>query len=112
MPTTVHQPLSTCLSRRMPNDSVQRRVLLGVTGSVAAVKAPEIALKILNLHHQRVALKILLTHGGRHFWDQAKIYNKEIWQKFEAVLSEESQKEEPRLILIGTFYSVYIKQCQ
>lgn len=74
-------------------------VILGVTGSVAAVKAPEIALRLVA--EQGLAVKILLTKGGRYFWDQSRNYNSEIWTKFEACLQEESTKNEPRLTIIG-----------
>lgn len=81
------------------NNNTKTRVILGVTGSVAAVKAPEIALRLVG--EQGVAVKILLTQGGRHFWDQSRNYNKEIWTKFEACLQQESKKDDPSLTIIG-----------
>ena len=74
-------------------------VILGVTGSVAAVKAPEIALRLVV--EQGLAVKIVLTQGGRHFWEQSRNYNGEIWNKFEACLEQESKKEDPWLTVIG-----------
>ena len=79
----------------------QRRILLGVTGSVAAVKAPEIALRLVT--QEGWAVKILLTKGGRHFWDQSKNYNLDVWKKFEALIEEELSKENPRLAIIGEY---------
>lgn len=85
----------------MSQESSTKRILLGVTGSVAAVKAPEIALRML-VGQPGWAVKILLTQGGRHFWDQSKTYNPDAWNKFEALLAEESKKAgESRLVIIG-----------
>ena len=81
------------------NNNNKTHVLLGVTGSVAAVKAPEIALRLVA--EQGVAVKIILTQGGRHFWDQSRNYNTDIWDKFEACLAEESKKDDPGLTITG-----------
>ena len=81
----------------------KKHILFGVTGSVAAVKAPEIALRLVV--EQGLTVKILLTKGGRHFWDQSHTYNSEIWRRFEECLKQESEKKEPCLSIIGTFQS-------
>eukprot|EP00586_Coscinodiscus_wailesii_P017405 CAMPEP_0172496644 /NCGR_PEP_ID=MMETSP1066-20121228/90644_1 /TAXON_ID=671091 /ORGANISM="Coscinodiscus wailesii, Strain CCMP2513" /LENGTH=253 /DNA_ID=CAMNT_0013269039 /DNA_START=99 /DNA_END=857 /DNA_ORIENTATION=+ len=55
------------------------KILLGVTGSVAAVKAPALA---LNLCHTLSAdVRILLTRGGKHFWDRAISYDAHSWHE-------------------------------
>lgn len=93
------------------------RIILGVTGSVAAVKAPEIALRLVQQQQQQQqeedssasvstsspcwAVKILLSRGGRHFWDQSKHYNGKLWEQFERLLMAESKKEEPLLSVLG-----------
>ena len=77
-----------------------RKILLGVTGSVAAVKAPEIALRLVE--QEGCSIKIILSKGGRHFWDQAKNYNQDVWNRFVALLEvEERKKSEARLMIIG-----------
>jgi phosphopantothenoylcysteine synthetase/decarboxylase len=66
-------------------------VLLGVTGSVAAVKAPEIALRLVQelLPQQNdkevviVRVRVLLTTAAKHFWNQASEYDFTTWDKFQ-----------------------------
>jgi Flavoprotein len=48
-----------------------RNVLLGVTGSVAAVKAPAL---VRQWQADGAHVQVLLTQGGRHFWDRAAAY--------------------------------------
>ena len=55
----------------------KKRVLLGITGSVAAVKGPELSLRLLE---QGFEVKVLLTMGGSNFWSKAEDYNSEAWQ--------------------------------
>ena len=50
---------------------------MGVCGSVAAVKAPEIAVR---LSQSKIDVRILLTKGGRNFWDKASDYNVKYWK--------------------------------
>lgn len=54
-----------------------KRVLLGITGSVAAVKGPELCLRLVE---QGFDVKVLLTKGGSNFWHKSEEYNIEIWQ--------------------------------
>jgi len=57
------------------------RVLLGVTGSVAAVKGPEIAVRLVR--DLQVDVRVLLTAGGLNFWSKAKEYNPAYWKELE-----------------------------
>ena len=66
------------VSRRHKPSSRRPRILLGVTGSVAAVKAPEIAVRLSC--HLKMDVRILLSRGGRNFWDKACDYNAEYWK--------------------------------
>jgi len=73
--------MSTCnQSASAPNHKRRRRVLLGITGSVAAIKGPELALRLsqdLDAH-----VVILLTRGGENFWYKAKDYNPQVWDAY------------------------------
>jgi len=64
------------------------RILLGVTGSVAAVKAPEIAVRLQKEYDADV--KILLTRGGENFWTKAAIYDPRHW----SLLTEELESSD------------------
>lgn len=58
----------------------KKKIILGITGSVAAIKGPELALRLskeLDAH-----ILILLTNGGQNFWDKAQSYNPEAWNLF------------------------------
>ena len=59
----------------------RKRILLGITGSVAAIKGPEIALLLSRELDAHVV--VLLTHGGSNFWYKAKDYNPLIWEEYE-----------------------------
>jgi hypothetical protein len=64
----------------MNDSSTKIKILLGITGSVAAVKGPELALALsseLNAH-----IVVLLTQGGEHFWNKAEHYNPNAWKDF------------------------------
>lgn len=65
------------------------RIILAVTGSVAAVKGPEIAVRLVKELDYDV--RILLTRGGEFFWRNAKDYNKQYWNLLQdlLLLSEE-----------------------
>jgi hypothetical protein len=56
-------------------------ILLGVTGSVAAVKAPELAVQLVEELGAQV--RILLTEGGKNFWGKASQYDAEAWAKLQ-----------------------------
>jgi len=63
-----------------PKCKRRKRLLLGITGSVAAIKGPELALQLSKELDAHVA--ILLTHGGENFWLKAKDYNPKIWVQY------------------------------
>lgn len=55
------------------------RILLGITGSVAAVKGPELALRMAR--DLAADVKVLLTRGAEKFWNNSKDYNPSIWNE-------------------------------
>ena len=59
-------------SNKRPN------VLLGITGSVAAVKGPELALRLSEFAN----VKVVLTKHGKRFWDLASTYDKDTFRLF------------------------------
>ena len=71
-----------------------RNILLGVTGSVAAVKAPEVAVRLCRevvVDEEAeivvvVKIKILLTAGASNFWEQSKQYNEYWWNELQSEL--------------------------
>mmetsp|Transcript_25966 Transcript_25966/g.54175 ORF Transcript_25966/g.54175 Transcript_25966/m.54175 type:complete len:140 (-) Transcript_25966:3865-4284(-) len=73
----------------MPNHRRQQ-ILLGVSGSVAAVKAPEIAVRLCRELNANV--KILLTAGARNFWEQAHEYSDHWWQELQKLMSSVDQE--------------------
>ena len=56
-------------------------ILLGITGSVAAVKGPELALRLSKFAN----VKVVLTKHGKRFWDLASTYDKETFEQFDDV---------------------------
>ena len=72
------------------------KILLGVTGSVAAVKAPEIAVRLVAECDAMV--KVLLTMGGQNFWNKAAEYDPIHWAKLQELLS---QKDNASIEIIG-----------
>jgi len=71
------------------------RILLGVTGSVAAVKGPEIASRLASDIDDVAGgigadVKVVLTRGGRNFFDEkSKRYDPESWKRMEEILSRQ-----------------------
>jgi len=59
-------------------------ILLGITGSVAAVKGPEIAVQLAK-HHE---VKVLLTRGGENFWHKAAEYDEKHFQAVTQLVDE------------------------
>lgn len=81
------RPLGRCTGNplfRMAAASAGRRprVLLGVTGSVAAVKAPQLALKFASAGCD---VRVVLTAKGAHFWKLTETYNPPSWASVAAV---------------------------
>jgi len=75
------------------------RILLGVTGSVAAVKAPELAVRLVRELSGRstgrgddddddddVEVRVLLTSGGGNFWNKASEYDPRAWREMRQLL--------------------------
>ncbi len=60
------------------------RILFAVTGSVAAVKGPEMALRLVT--ECDCDVRILLTRGGENFWSKAKDYNPSYWDSLQKLL--------------------------
>lgn len=65
----------------------KRRILLGVSGSVAAIKGPELAIQLSKELDAHVA--ILLTHAGNNFWCKAQEYNPRLWEECNSTMREE-----------------------
>ena len=94
-----HGTLSTMSTTADPSSTPQRRprVLLGVTGSVAAVKGPELAVRLTRDVHCDV--RVLLTAGGSNFWFKAQDYDPNNWKELEKcnVNDEESDSWEGKI---------------
>lgn len=80
------------------------RILLGVTGSVAAVKGPELAVRLARDAHADV--RVLLTAGGLNFWTKAQNYDPIYWNelqkriaKKEGATTEENDRTEGRIYI-------------
>ena len=67
------------------------RILLGITGSVAAVKGPELVLCMVRTLGADV--KVLMTKGGEHFWNKSKDYNPSIWNEFQTEYQKENHSQ-------------------
>ena len=65
--------------------TTNKNILLAVTGSVAAIKSPEIAVRLVRRSKK---VKVLLTAGGKNFWGKAEGYNPEYWN----AMQEERRK--------------------
>lgn len=65
------------------------RILFAVTGSVAAVKGPEIAVRLVN--ELDLDVRIMLTRGGENFWNKAKDYNQQHWDLLQELLKSSSE---------------------
>ncbi|GKY94134.1 hypothetical protein MPSEU_000379500 [Mayamaea pseudoterrestris] len=74
------EPASTSADCCLSTCNRPMHVLLGVSGSVAAVKAPELAVRLVQ-HARPCRVRILLTKGGSRFWDKARDYNPTAWEE-------------------------------
>lgn len=93
MSATDDQPHPRCDNKKRQR---RLRILLGVTGSVAAVKCPELALKLVQDYDMDV--KILLTRGGSNFWTKASDYDKQSWTEIQHRLSSSSTSRKKQKI--------------
>ena len=80
---TQPKPMNLCRESNQDAKKRRPRILLGVTGSVAAIKAPQIAIQLIETLDCDV--QIVLTHTGEVFWEQAGGYNEEAWKKFNSL---------------------------
>jgi hypothetical protein len=69
-------------------------VLLGVSGSVGAVKAPEIAVQLVR-NERPCLVHVLLTKGGSIFWNKARHYNPLAWESLQVEI------ERQRVVVLG-----------
>jgi hypothetical protein len=77
------------------------RVLLGVTGSVAAVKAPEIAVRLVTECNAHV--KVMLSSGGKNFWDKAVEYDNVHWEKLQGLLLSTAETQTGSIQVISKY---------
>jgi hypothetical protein len=75
MTTTEVEPPPTVNEKA--DTSTCPRILLGVTGSVAAIKAPEVVVQLVTQCNAEV--KVVLSRGGKTFWDKAADYDPVSW---------------------------------
>lgn len=82
---------STLSDLKDMNDGKRRRprVLLGITGSVAAVKGPELAVRLKR--ELDVDVRVLLTGGGFNFWNKAREYDPLYWGELEKHISSDTE---------------------
>ena len=63
------------------------RIMIGVTGSVATVKIPELTVKLCKQLNADV--RLVLTHGAQYFWDHAaEQYAPLYWQELQTIVSK------------------------
>jgi hypothetical protein len=79
------------------------RILLGVTGSVAAIKAPEVVVQLVTQCNAEV--KVVLSRGGKTFWDKAADYDPVSWERLCELLQQVNVNENGNRIveIHGTF---------
>mmetsp|Transcript_48542 Transcript_48542/g.146422 ORF Transcript_48542/g.146422 Transcript_48542/m.146422 type:complete len:254 (-) Transcript_48542:861-1622(-) len=68
------------------------RILFGVTGSVAAVKGPEIAVRLAR--DLEADVTIILSRGGMNFWTKAEEYDPVGWNKYMELVDQSSSLQE------------------
>lgn len=73
-------------------------VLFAVTGSVAAIKGPELAVQLVKVANAHV--RVLLTRGGKNFWTKAKDYNLQYWDEMSSLLGT-GDKQGRKIEIIG-----------
>ena len=84
---TIHKSsygMTTPSNVSSPRQRRRPRILFAVTGSVAAVKGPEIAVRLVN--ELDLDVRILLTRGGENFWSKARDYNPRYWDLLQDLL--------------------------
>lgn len=96
----------TSPSNGITNHEQRPNVLLAVTGSVAAVKGPEIAVELVKRFNSNV--RVLLTRGGSNFWEKANGYDSKHWAEMMSFINQQPTNkgsnpklEPPRICVIG-----------
>jgi Flavoprotein len=92
---------SSSLRSRHPLRRRPFRVLLGITGSVAAVKGPELILQLLDelsddndgATTSSVEVRVVLTRGGSNFWKCAREYDPISWRRLQERLNASNNDE-------------------
>ena len=79
--TCIAMSTDTITKQEDNNKKKPPHILLGITGSVAAIKGPELALSLAQSLHAKVI--VVLTKGGTNFWYKAKEYNNGLkWNEY------------------------------
>ena len=72
----------------MASSGRRPRIILGVTGSIAAVKGPRLALRLAN--ELKADVKVVLSRTvEQYFWKEGRAvhaYDEECWTDFEALV--------------------------
>eukprot|EP00592_Proboscia_alata_P007123 CAMPEP_0194355876 /NCGR_PEP_ID=MMETSP0174-20130528/3727_1 /TAXON_ID=216777 /ORGANISM="Proboscia alata, Strain PI-D3" /LENGTH=137 /DNA_ID=CAMNT_0039125329 /DNA_START=171 /DNA_END=584 /DNA_ORIENTATION=- len=76
-----------CPDPKSLNNSRKPRILLGICGSVAAVKGPELAVKLSGIYGA-ADVRVLLTRGGVNFWGKTQEYDAKSWQKVNDIITK------------------------
>ncbi len=83
-------------SNSMATPGRRPHIILGITGSIAAVKGPRLALRLANELNAHV--KVVLTRTVEHFfWQEGRAvpaYDRESWIDFETVVAKQEEGEE------------------
>ena len=88
-------PKDECIEEAMTDESQENRrprVLLGISGSVAAVKGPEIAVRLAR--EVKVDVCVLLTAGGVNFWNKAQAYDPAYWDELQKYVVDNGETRE------------------
>jgi Flavoprotein len=97
-------------SLHLLNPPIRRRpfrVLLGITGSVAAVKGPELILQLMDALSSTtgnddttttssVEIRVVLTRGGSNFWKCANEYDPISWRRLQERLHESTSDDDAK----------------
>jgi Flavoprotein len=89
------------------NDSIN--ILLGVTGSVAAVKVPELISRLLDRFGTKISIKVVLTQGGKNFWEKASTYDAAHWNKVQHLLEHAFESKERDETMTKSKIQIYCK---
>lgn len=77
---------------RSPHNNRRPRIILGITGSIAAVKGPRLALRLAN--ELKADVKVVLTRTvEQYFWKEGRAvatYDRESWMDFERAVASSS----------------------